>query len=80
MVIHLVPHGQALLQELAAALAVHLDMPMKPFRDIDPAAIPASHRLDGIRTGERFNILADRSLGYLEGFGQIMNGIIPSVI
>ena len=28
MVIHLVPHGQALLQELAAALAVHQDTPV----------------------------------------------------
>ena len=28
VVIHLVPHGQPLLQELAAALAVHLDAPV----------------------------------------------------
>ena len=28
MVVHLVPHGHTLLQELAAALAVHLDAPV----------------------------------------------------
>lgn len=47
-------------------------------RNLNPATIAAPHRLNGIRAGKDFQVMADRWIGNMELMRQIVASIVPS--